>query len=266
MTVHKALRRRGVVMAGRRRKKYQVNETAFKEIDTHVKAQMLGLLYADGSVTVAKGGGSTCVRIELQARDERLLEHMRDILGYTGPLYRKTLDGREYVKLQITRRTMVEDLIRHGCIPSKTFCLTLPSLAPALMGSFLYGYWLGDGWATIAKTSYDYGTRPFNLSIISSTVFCQQVASLLRDTLGVDCRITPHPRSAGISVLQIKSHEGFKRVWAWMTEHKVLDLPRKTAKAHEILSYIRTRQASRETSHGDSAPHPCAPPVAYTTD
>ncbi len=244
MTVRKHLRQRGVNTTGRKATRYSVIEDTFSVIDTHAKAQMLGLLCADGSVNLLEGrGGSSCVRIELQARDEGVLEHMQTLLGYTGPLYNTRKKGRQYIKLQVTRRKMVEDLVRHGCVPQKTFSLQLPSLREDLMGSFLYGYWLGDGWITISKRAYKYGTHPFKLAFISTDAMCIAAKALIKERFGVVCGINPHPRSKGVSALSIQGHHGFQVVWAWMSQHKVLDIPRKTIKAAEVLRYISSRQS-----------------------
>ncbi len=242
MTVRKHLRRRGINTSGRRATRYAVIEDTFADINTHAKAQMLGLLCADGNVTLLDGrGGSSSVRIELQERDKGVLEQMRNLLGYTGPFYRTKKQERWYVKLQITRRRMVEDLIQHGCVPRKTFTLQLPSLPPDLMGSFLYGYWLGDGWITISTRAYKSGSRPFKLSFISTDAMCHAVAALIKQRFGVSCAVLPHWRTKGVSELCVRSQEGFRTMWEWMSRHKILDIPRKTAKAQEVLQYISSR-------------------------
>ncbi len=133
--------------------KYSVKEDFFKEgINTSEQAYLLGLLYADGSVN---SGGT--MKISLQDRDEHILQEIKTLLGYTGPLYTVKKQGNRYQQkcLCISRKTLVDDIIRLGCIPNKTFKLVFPTndIVPNnLIWHFIRGVFDGDG--SVTKYSF----------------------------------------------------------------------------------------------------------------
>ena len=102
---------------------YKYNETFFKNPETwdQKQAYFLGWLLSDGDHETSKG-----IRIRLKESDKRILELLKDIIEYTGPInYIKrnpsalgkliTNSGCKWQNrygLTITRKSLSEDLIK----------------------------------------------------------------------------------------------------------------------------------------------------------
>jgi len=116
------------------------DETYFEKIDTEAKAYFLGLLYADGNVCIK--GNRKRFQITLQDEDIPTLEKLLKEVG-GGNLYK----DRKYTKISIYNSKMVDDLIKLGCVPSKSLILKFPKniIPDNLMNHFIRGFFDGDG-------------------------------------------------------------------------------------------------------------------------
>lgn len=147
-TVFKCLKKHGVPSRSisEAKRKYSLNEDYFKTIDTHEKAQMLGMIGADGSVASSR----EVFEITLQKRDEYYLEYMRKCFEYTGPLttvYNKHFDTHAS-RLCITSKIFKDHLANLGIVPKKSLVLTFPTLSQVpdeFLSSYVLGYFEGDG-------------------------------------------------------------------------------------------------------------------------
>jgi Mor family transcriptional regulator len=239
MGITKVIKRRGAKIRSRGGQKvYTCNESFFEKIDSHLKAQILGLLYADGNVMNRYGGKMW--RIELQERDKCLVEQVALSVDYNGPLQEKVLKNRKYVKLAIARAKMVNDLINLGCAPNKTLSLKFPSfLEKQYWASFLYGYWLGDGWCSFGKR------KNFYFGFISSDEFIKFAGDFLEKELKIKCSISLHCRSKGVSELRIVGAKCAK-FWHFISENILLKLDRKIKKANAICEYALNKTVTEE--------------------
>ena len=99
---------------------YNVDETFFDKIDTEAKAYILGWFYSDGCVSNAGK-----MRIQIQKEDEAILYVIRDLMGYSGPLYeipppKRFPHRKAQVCLCINRKSLADKLILLGCTPNKS--------------------------------------------------------------------------------------------------------------------------------------------------
>ena len=125
-----------------------VRSDYFSEIDSPVKAYVLGLLASDGYV----GSRQNTVGIKVHPKDAGLVELVRDELSPATPIRRYTqppLPGystrRPYVAFTIGCAQMKADLIRLGITPRKSRTVKYPELTPHLENSFILGCFDGDG-------------------------------------------------------------------------------------------------------------------------
>lgn len=130
-------------------RKYHFNEDFFKNIDSEEKAYFLGLLYADGTV----GSKTNNIEITLQERDSAILDTFKKCINLEKSIYVQSKDSRIYHRLSITSSKFKHDLIKHGCIPNKTFKVTLPVIDKSLYRHFIRGCFDGDGCISIGKKS-----------------------------------------------------------------------------------------------------------------
>ncbi len=125
--------------------KYTVDEHFFDMVDHEYKAYILGWLYSDGSIN-----NEGKIRIALKEQDKHILEWMKKILTYTGPLYYKKArnSSRSQWELCINRKSLADRIIELGCHPNKALSLQFPYediLPKNLISAFVRGYFEGDG-------------------------------------------------------------------------------------------------------------------------
>ena len=112
----------------------------FDQIDTPLKAQILGLIYADGNVAQRDG-----------LVDHASISQLSDYkawLARLGKLWGGSVvsGGRERsARLTIPGKRLAEALVKHGVVPDKSKVLKPPSLSGDLARHFIRGYLEGDG-------------------------------------------------------------------------------------------------------------------------
>lgn len=140
-------------------------ENYFQDIDSKDKAYWLGFLYADGYISVDRG----FVSLELCKKDTAWVKRWADAIGGNFECRYERLNpknGAESVQLRICNRTMVVDLVWHGCLPNKSMVIRLPEFGEESLDlAFLMGYFDGDGSA--ADTSLVCGSLDFLKDIVS---------------------------------------------------------------------------------------------------
>ncbi len=112
----------------------------FDAIDTPLKAQILGLIYADGNVAQKEG----------EILHASIAQHAdyREWLGRLGKLWggHVVSGGREAsARLSIPGKILANALVNHGVTPAKSLTLQPPKLDNNLIKHFILGYLEGDG-------------------------------------------------------------------------------------------------------------------------
>lgn len=138
------------------KKKRKINSLYFNNIDTPLKAYFLGFIYADGWVVYNEDCGHYELGIQLQSQDKYVLERLNEQLGNLNIIYHnsskdiyinedKIIHSGCSDTLRVYSKRIVCDLIRHGVVPNKTCCSTIPVVNDELFFDFLRGYIDGDG-------------------------------------------------------------------------------------------------------------------------
>lgn len=133
------------------RKKY-INEHIFDIIDTQEKAYWLGLLYADGYVTLYHKKGER-YSLELCLKDK---EHIEKFITFLGDKEHKPtkkivqLNGKEFIhwRYAVYSKQLSTSLVKNGCLERKSLILKFPTLnivPENLRCHFIRGYVDGDG-------------------------------------------------------------------------------------------------------------------------
>lgn len=156
---------------------YNVDIDFFKKMDIEEKWWVLGWLYSDGNVN------ETRMRINLQARDIDVLEKIKYLMKYDGPLHFKKSPKetwQDQYELCIGRGEIVEDLKLLGCVPAKSNILEWPKNLPEeFVWAFLRGIFEGDG--SIG------GTRGLQITFTGSKIFNKDLLTFLR-SVGIQCQ------------------------------------------------------------------------------
>lgn len=166
-TIRRILHRHGVDVShvsptGNGNTRYAIHYDYFSTIDSHEKAYVLGLLWADGHN--ARVGSKCEVRLALHQHDFYILEYIRDLIYPRGdkPVYVRA-KKRQGV-LSIRTKSISDDLARLGMVGNKTRESHLPLIDDRFMPSFMLGYFDGDGCIYLQRrktrgTRYGQGER-----------------------------------------------------------------------------------------------------------
>lgn len=135
------------------------DENYFDVIDMPNKAYFLGLIYADGWVSVHSRQNSTKMAYEfglqLQRNDRYVLEwlnteiggvHSIKDMGKDSVIINNTHSSHTYSSvLRVYSEHFVRSLMNHNIMPNKTYSDNYPTVQDALFCHFLRGYFDGDG-------------------------------------------------------------------------------------------------------------------------
>jgi len=166
------------------RKYKQIKEDYFDVIDTQEKAYYLGLLFADGCVSINKN--SSQVEINLQEEDKEILEKFSfAVLGENILKFRdlSKRDKKNQWVLRICNTKMCKQLEKIGCPPAKSLILIWPQwlVDPELQRHFIRGYFDGDGGL---KCQID-NSNSYTFQITSTLEFCQNVDKVINTQLTI---------------------------------------------------------------------------------
>ena len=176
--ISRILRKNNVTLrdASNRKRKYNLNENYFDTIDTHNKAYILGLLYADGcNYPPARN-----INISLQEKDKDILDKIKQELNSNIPLYYKKLNDKNpnhqnVYSLTFTNKHMSEQLEKLGLVQHKSLILTFPEwLDESLYSHFIRGYFDGDG--CLCGNS---------ITIASTKQFCEYLQNICLNKLSI---------------------------------------------------------------------------------
>lgn len=199
--------------------KYNYNETYFDSIDNSDKAYILGLLYADGSMTQDLGRTT----ISLQECDIDVLTKINALIESDKPLayvQSKHLNWQNTYRLDINNRHMCDALYYHGIVPSKSLILKFPINLPfELYKDFFRGYTDGDG--TIRKK------RPESVSIISTKEFVDDAKLFIENYLQINCFYDKTEPNGITTTLSIGGFNQVKKYLDWIYNDANLYIQRK---------------------------------------
>jgi len=122
-----------------------IHHDYFAQIDSPMKAYVLGVLAADGNVLPKHHR----ITLELSVRDADLLETVRDELVPGGAITTRHRRGYDYQILAFVSHTMVNDLEALGITAAKSHIIVWPERLPSPFArEFILGYFDGDGFIT----------------------------------------------------------------------------------------------------------------------
>lgn len=211
-------------------RKYAIDETFFEKIDTPNKAQVLGLVYADGGLWLK----NYTLRIALKDTDVAYLEQVRLAMHCDKPLRFKEETQRErtyrcYV-LDVSSRKMSGDLLALGVTPNKSLTLQAPNaqwLPKDLRRDFIRGYFEGDGSIYKQRNCYRIG-------IVGTESMMKWIGEVVREELGIEVKITK-PKGVKVWYLGIIRQFDVYRVMKWFYDHKpIIAMARKQAALEDL--------------------------------
>lgn len=130
--------------------KYKVNENFFRGW-SHKMAYILGFIFADGSLEDAPYLRGKYLRIH--NTNFKIVNKIKSTMGSEHKIIRIPAVGNRKTRfmLKIGSHKIFDDLSKFNLHPNKSLNLSLPIIPPRYFGSFLRGYFDGDGCVHVEK-------------------------------------------------------------------------------------------------------------------
>ena len=221
-TISKELKKRNINITHVKRR-YTLKEDYFDNVDTHRKAYILGLLYADGTINVNKH----YISISLQESDVGVLDRINEEFCSNRPLYfnqlnKKNKNHKNTYSLNINSVHFTNMLLSKGLLPNKDFTLQFPNksiINDQFMSSFLLGMSDGDG--SIIKNE-----PRFNLT--GNKDFIEGMKDYVEPLLGVHCSVSLcHNKESNTRNLRISGGRQVKKFLDYIYKDSDLYIERK---------------------------------------
>lgn len=247
-TCRNILKRRGIQRRTKSEwmRKYTVDEDFFREIDSPVKAYVLGFISADGYVTEGEG-----ITVNLAREDRGHLVKIRDCLGSSKPIKdyvtRCPTGVYEGSRLSVYSMKMASCLVANG-VPQAKSQILLPWPGPEyLLPSYFLGLMDGDGfWFSSDVGSR--GVKVWHMGLAGTKAITTAFSEFVFMRTGYSIPVRPHSTiyTARTSRLMI-----LRAVADLLYNEATIYLDRKKAKVDEMrLRQVRHRDWSHLTKDG----------------
>jgi len=203
-----------------------VNSNYFDNIDTQEKAYWLGLMYSDGSV------GEKDKSLTLSLTDEGLVKAFKRALESEHNISvsrrsKRNPNWKDSFTLKICNKRLYNALVKHGCIPNKTYSLKLPDLPEDLYRHFIRGIFDGDGsvWGKEPKGYF---------SITGYLPFMDKIQDILVENAGVS-KTKLAQRKPDFGDIRYGGKSNMKNLYNYLYSGATCFLKRKHDKFKELL-------------------------------
>jgi hypothetical protein len=246
-TIKKQLELRGCIIKQRR---HEITEGYFKEIDTEEKAYWLGFLAADGCIRrrineKGKTRGDSII-LKLSVLDEDHLKRFKNSICPTAKISHYvsevvTKKGYHSVSkaciLRIHGNEIVQDIIKLGVGPRKTFIITKPNIDEKYYRHYIRGFFDGDGCCYIKSKK---GRRGVDVMKVQYSIAC--ASKNLRDFFSeeLDKQEITNVCHDELSVFIRGGFMNFKKFFDYLYKDSTIYLERKYNKGMEFINYFKS--------------------------
>lgn len=214
------------------------DENFFENIDSEIKAYLLGFFAADGHIEKRKDYDSYTLRIGVQLNDAHILKlYLKNISKDTVISCKENM-----ATIAITSSKIGEDLLKMGYDNLKTYTMkSIPELPEDLMYHFIRGYFDGDGSIILqvrrsGKRLSGYN-REFNITAYNKSIL-ERIAEVLNIS-SFDINLSKSKTS------KIKDHEAtFQDCYSLRVNHKT-DLENIYNKLYDNANYFFKRKRDK---------------------
>lgn len=129
----------------RGRQLHDINHTYFDQIDSAMKAYLLGFFMADGTIEINQTG-RYCIRFVQKQSDSAILDLIRSEISPSSKMGTIVRGTKVYHRLSITSTELGNALIALGLHPRKTYKeFSLPIIPEIYYRDLIRGFFDGDG-------------------------------------------------------------------------------------------------------------------------
>lgn len=227
--------------------KYSIDEHFFENPEkwTEKQAYWLGWLYSDGSIT------DKCLSIKLQEKDKSVLEKLKKMVGYDGPLtfLRRapssvmgfpTKQHQHRWCLSICTKELREQLKELGIDGSKNPKALIKHLKPKLHRHFIRGLWEGDGTFCFTKWS----------RLETNLLADQSMLKWVQDKLGkvgLSSSLRETGFSNGVKIIRLCGNNKGITLFNYLYSGCRYYLPRKIESFVRLYRYKQSKSFARKT-------------------
>lgn len=241
--------------------KYTLDDNFFKSVKEWEEkhSYFLGWLMSDGHHNVKH----TRIQIRLQEKDKKILDILKNIIKYTGPLnFLKRESINDFIKkstkkwqsrwgLNITSKQITTDLLRLGIDNDKTNNLEFPAyLKEELIPHYLRSFYEGDG--TISYSMYKNNTQiKFALNVIATRPFILTLQKILKDKIEIESQILIDRKiKNGNIVLRFAGKLNALKFFNYVYKDASFVLKRKFTKFLKLINHIKKEFKLKRKPHG----------------
>lgn len=222
---------------------HSLNKNYFKEINTINKAQVLGMIYADGCLLERKGI-TRILSISLREPDEDYLEFIKKEIEYTGNLSdRISQYNSKIYTLRIASVELFNDMVNLGLTPRKSLTIDFPrkdKVPTHLHSHFIRGYMEGDG-----SVCHYFSKKKGRGRFLSGTVnfcgtiqFLEKLKEIIWKNLNINCVLSQKKslkeRNVNCHSLTISGNLYVLKFLEWVYRDANFVMPRKYKKYLEL--------------------------------
>lgn len=233
VTIQNRLRLNNIKLrtASENARRYKVNESFFRKIDTPEKAYILGFIFADGYNYRNDISKDYKLKIRIHPKDINLLETFRILLESEKPVYVENQTngykpGEPIANLTICSKKLSDDLLALGVTNTKSSIEVYPLISGNLHSHFIRGYFDGDG------CIYFSDEHP-RIEILATYEFCNSIKDIL---LLNDIRSHINEKHKFIYRLRISKKTEVVKFLNYIYKDTTLHLDRKYSRSFPYLS------------------------------
>ena len=236
-------------------RKYQLNHDYFSIIDSPEKAYWLGFLFADGHISKEN---SLC--IQLQSRDIKNLEMLKNDLSYSGPIKERTINNKKYFGLVIYSVKICQDLKLLGFSHNKTLNPSILKIHENNYKVFIRGLIDGDGTIWVSKNASKFKSV---VNILLHEKIINSIELMINNfNIPISFSKTNHHRTSYLKILSFNGNRNTYELLKFLYEDQKRCLERKFDQYNKIKNYYinnptllqRSRRSQYQPFHYQ-APH-----------
>lgn len=258
-----------------------IRHNFFSKIETELQAYLLGFIYSDGCINIQRH----TLSIHINDIDSELFELFKIISpdaytqqeeGYESKALVRgnTVKNKSSIRLAISSKILIEDLIKLGVCERKTYeNLHIPEMNSNLIGSFIRGYFDGDGCFTWHASAPNLNNRERNWRIKMSWQIDSKTQTLLTEfqkwfeSQGVTLKINYIKRD-NMYRLCTSSKKTFSKIYDLIFKEAQYSLSRKINKINhyvntEVTQLIAEYRNAQEVNVNESNNPPKSSEHAY---
>lgn len=236
--------------------KYQINNEFFQDLEnwTEKQAYVLGWILSDGHINKK----TNCVSIKLQLSDRQILETIKSIIQYTGPIGVEKRKSCNFINSNFQDRACLTIYSEHlkkslnelGFDNRKSENMLFPTfLREDLIHHFIRGYFDGDG---CISYTYHKGVLMAEMNLIGTKAFCDSLVKILNKQTGCQYRFGTRVYNNGNVRVRLAGNLSMVKLFNFLYADATILFERKFKKFIKIINFTKKQKRILRKDHEKS--------------